>query len=60
MAIIVLIVGRGGMANLGSNAFGNVCTRASLESGKVQYEQGALNLIKMSSEKDHLTKIVTL
>lgn len=60
MAIIVFIVGRGWMANLGSNAFGNVCTRASLESGKVQYEEGTMNLIGMSAERDHLKNIVAL
>lgn len=59
MAIAVFMFGRGWIANLGSNAFGNVCTRASLESGKVQYEQGALSLVQMSSQREQLNKIVT-
>ncbi len=60
MALIVGIMGRGWFSNLGSNAFGNVCSRASLESGKVRYEQGSLDLIKLSSEKNQLTKIVSV
>ncbi len=60
MALIVGIMGRGWFSNLGSNAFGNVCTKASLMSGEAKYIQSGLDISKLSQEATQLQKIISL